>query len=405
MSDNIFSEITSRVPPAGWAPQRTTGALVLEDGTALYGSGLGAIGTVVGEVCFNTAMTGYQEILTDPSYSGQIITFTFPHIGIVGINDEDMETANIAATSGVSGAIFKAEITDASNYRSAHRLDRWLAQRGIIALSGIDTRALTHLIRERGMPKAMIAHDPEQGFDSDALAREAGAWQGIEGADLAGEVTTTQTYSFDQTPWFWQTGFGQRGAAHHNVVVIDYGSKSNILRELAGLGCDVTVVSARSSSEEILARKPDGVVLSNGPGDPAATGEYALEPVRALIDNGTPVFGICLGHQILALALGARTVKMSYGHHGANHPVVDLESSRVEITSMNHGFTVERESLPDGVIETHRSLFDGTNCGIAATDRSAFSVQYHPEASSGPQDSRHLFTRFLMSMEEQPSGA
>ena len=335
----------------------------------------------------------------------RIITFSFPHIGIVGVNDEDVETSNTAATSGVRGAIFKAAITDASNYRAAQRLDRWLAQRGIIALSGIDTRALTHLIRERGMPKAMIAHDPEHDFDTGAMAREAGAWQGIEGADLAGEVTTTQTYGFDETPWTWSAGFGQRGAARHNVVVIDYGSKSNILRELAGLGCDVTVVSARSSGEEILARKPDGVVLSNGPGDPAATGEYALEPVRALIDNGTPVFGICLGHQILALALGARTVKMSYGHHGANHPVVDLESDRVEITSMNHGFTVERESLPDGVVETHRSLFDGTNCGIAATDRPAFSVQYHPEASPGPQDSRHLFTRFLTAMEEQKSGA
>jgi len=391
-------EIARRVPPPGWAPQRPSAVLVLEDGTALAGSGLGAVGAVVGEVCFNTAMTGYQEILTDPSYAGQIITFTFPHIGIVGVNDEDLETANTAAASGVRGAVLRAAITEPSNYRALRRLDRWLAQRGIVAISGIDTRALTHRIRDRGMPKAVLAHDPAGAFDCPALAGEARAWAGIEGADLAGEVTTSQTYGFDQTPWTWADGFGRRGAARHHVVVVDYGAKSNILRELAGLGCDVTVVSARTSGEDILARKPDGVVLSNGPGDPAATGRYALAPIRSLIDSGTPVFGICLGHQLLALALGARTVKMSYGHHGANHPVVDVASGGVEITSMNHGFTVERESLPESVTETHRSLFDGTNCGLAATDRPAFSVQYHPEASPGPQDTRHLFARFIEAM-------
>jgi carbamoyl-phosphate synthase small subunit len=399
MSQTTPVEGARRVPPAGWTRPRATAALVLEDGTALHGDGLGAIGAAVGEVCFNTAMTGYQEILTDPSYAGQIITFTFPHIGIVGVNDEDIETANPASSSGVRGAVLRWSVTDASSYRAARRLDHWLSARGIIAMCGIDTRALTRRIRGGGMPKAMIVHDPGGRFDDHALAADARAWAGIEGADLAGEITTTQAYSFDQTPWTWPVGFGRRGAARHHVVVVDYGAKSNILRELAGLGCEVTVVSARTSGEDILARGPDGVVLSNGPGDPAATGAYALESIRALIDSGTPVFGICLGHQLLALALGAKTQKMSYGHHGANHPVLDIGAGTVEITSMNHGFTVESDTLPEGVAETHRSLFDGTNCGIAAVDRPAFSVQYHPEASPGPQDSRHLFARFIAAMD------
>ena len=367
-----------------------TAALVLADGTVCFGQGIGATGRTTGEVCFNTAMTGYQEILTDPSYAGQIITFTFPHIGNVGANEEDLEATNPA----LRGVVLRAPITSPSNYRAAETLGRWLAKRGIIGICGIDTRALTRLIRERGMPKGTLIHAPDARIDTGLLRSEAQAWPGLEGLDLAKDVTTRQTYHSDETAWRWGQGYGRQTAPSRHVVAIDYGIKRNILRRLASAGCRVTVMPADTSAEEILAKAPDGVFLSNGPGDPAATGAYAVPVIRKLIDTGLPVFGICLGHQMLGLALGGRTVKMHQGHHGANHPVKDLATGKVEIVSMNHGFTVERESLPVSVVETHISLFDGTNCGLALKDRPVFSVQYHPEASPGPHDSHYLFKRF-----------
>ena len=385
---------------ASWKSARTlagapSAALVLADGTAFLGQGLGAEGERVGEVCFNTAMTGYQEILTDPSYAGQIITFTFPHIGNVGTNSEDVEATNPA----VRGVVLRAPITDPSNYRAAENLSRWLQKRNIVGIAGIDTRALASHIRMHGMPKGTLIHRPGASFDLSALKAKANAWSGLEGLDLAQEVTTRQSYSADETPWIWGKGYGQQTEPNRHVVAIDYGIKRNILRELAGTGCRVTVVPAETSAEDILARSPDGIFLSNGPGDPAATGRYAVPVIRKLIDSGKPVFGICLGHQMLALAAGGRTVKMHQGHHGANHPVKDLSTGKVEIVSMNHGFTVDRESLPAGVIETHVSLFDGTNCGIALKGRPVFSVQYHPEASPGPHDSHYLFARFIEAMD------
>lgn len=377
-----------------------TAVLVFTDGTVLKGHGLGATGTAAGEVCFNTAITGYQEILTDPSYAGQIITFTFPHIGNVGANDDDIETSNLAATSGVRGVIMRADITNPSNYRATSHFNDWLKARGIIALAGLDTRALTRRIRERGMADAVIAHDPAGRFDIEALTKQALAWGGLEGRDLAIEVTTGQTYRWDETRWQWsQKGFGKQTNAPHHVVAIDYGVKRNILRCLAATGCQVTIVSAKTAAEDILAHKPDGVFLSNGPGDPAATGRYAVPEIQKLVASGKPIFGICLGHQMLALALGAKTEKMHQGHHGANHPVKDLTTAKVEITSMNHGFTVARDSLPANVEETHVSLFDGTNCGLRLKDKPVFSVQYHPEASPGPQDSHYLFERFVAMMD------
>ena len=379
----------------GWSPSATTALLVLADGTVIEGSGFGASGSAAGEVCFNTAMTGYQEILTDPSYAGQIITFTFPHIGNVGANDEDVEMVDPAAAGGVRGCIFRTGATEPSNYRALQRLDVWLARRGIIGLCGLDTRALTARIRERGMPNAVIAHDPAGRFDVAALKREAAAWPGLEGMDLVPSVTTAQTFRWDETPWVWPRGYGRQTAPAHHVVVLDFGIKRNILRLLAEAGCRVTVVPAKTRAEDVLALSPDGVFLSNGPGDPAATGSYAVPEIRRLVDSGLPVFGICLGHQMLALALGARTRKMAQGHHGANHPVKDHTTGKVEITSMNHGFAVDRETLPEGVEETHVSLFDGTNCGIRLAGRPVFSVQYHPEASPGPRDSHYLFTRFV----------
>lgn len=372
-----------------------TALLVLADGTLLKGHGLGAVGTAVGEVCFNTAITGYQEILTDPSYAGQIITFTFPHIGNVGTNDEDLE----GTTSAVRGAVLKSDITEPSNYRSAGHLDAWLKARNIITISGVDTRALTRLIREKGMPNAVIAHDPDGNFDIPALQAEAAAFAGLEGMDLAKEVTTGETYTWDETPWVWDEGFSTRSEAKRHVVAMDFGIKRNILRDLAGLDCDVTVVPASTSAEAILAMDPDGIFLSNGPGDPAATGAYVVPEVQKLIESGKPMFGICLGHQMLALALGAKTKKMHQGHHGANHPVKDLTTDKVEITSMNHGFTVDADTLPVGVKESHTSLFDGTNCGLMVDGKPIFSVQYHPEASPGPQDSHYLFNRFVGLME------
>jgi carbamoyl-phosphate synthase small subunit len=384
--------------PAPWADAPLTGRLVLADGTVIAGTGLGATGSAVGEVCFNTAMTGYQEILTDPSYAGQIITFTFPHIGNVGANNEDTETSNLAARSGVRGCILRAPITEASNYRSAEHLDRWLKARGIIALCGIDTRALTARIRANGMPNGVIVHDPSGNFDIAKLKAEAAAWPGLDGMDLVPEVTSGQSYGWDETRWVWGKGYGRQEHADLHVVAVDYGLKRNILRCLASAGCKVTVVPATTAAEDILERKPDGVFLSNGPGDPAATGRYAVPEIKKLIASGLPVFGICLGHQMLALALGAKTRKMHQGHHGANHPVKDFTTHKVEITSMNHGFTVDRETLPAEVEETHVSLFDGSNCGIQMKGRPVFSVQYHPEASPGPQDSHYLFDRFVAMM-------
>ncbi len=377
-----------------WNDTPLNAVLVLGDGTVMRGSGLGAVGKTAAEVCFNTAMTGYQEILTDPSYAGQIITFTFPHIGNVGVNSEDMEVVNTAAASAVRGVVMRADITEPSNFRAAGDLGSWLESRGIIGICGLDTRALTALIREKGMPGAVIAHNENGEFDLDALKKKAAGFAGLEGVDLAREVTCSQSYRWDETPWSLQGGFGRRESSRFHVVAMDFGAKSNILRCLAGVDCEVTVVPASATAEDILARDPDGIFLSNGPGDPAATGEYAVPVIAKLVESGKPVFGICLGHQMLALALGARTLKMHQGHHGANHPVQDQATGKVEITSMNHGFCVDRASLPGNVEETHVSLFDGTNCGIRLKDKPVFSVQYHPEASPGPQDSHYLFRRF-----------
>ncbi|MBG51039.1 MAG: carbamoyl phosphate synthase small subunit [Rhodobiaceae bacterium] len=375
--------------------RQPTALLVLKDGTILEGIGLGAVGEAVGEVCFNTAITGYQEILTDPSYAGQIITFTFPHIGNVGANSEDQETSNLAATSGVRGAILRANITNPSNYRAAQHFDAWLKARGIIAIGGIDTRALTARIREQGMIDGTIVHAPDGKFDRDALLAKAKAFPGLEGLDLAKDVTTGQSYTWDETRWVWGEGYKNLENATHHVVALDFGVKRNILRCLASTGCKVTVVPASTKAEDVLALNPDGIFLSNGPGDPAATGTYAVPEIKKLVASGKPIFGICLGHQMLALALGAQTEKMHQGHHGANHPVKDFTTNKVEITSMNHGFTVDRDSLPDDVEETHVSLFDGTNCGLRLKGKPVFSVQYHPEASPGPQDSHYLFDRFI----------
>jgi carbamoyl-phosphate synthase small subunit len=385
-----------------WVQSRPTALLVLADGTVLDGVGFGATGHAVGEVCFNTAMTGYQEILTDPSYAGQIITFTFPHIGNVGANDEDIETVNLAATPGARGVILGTAITQPSNYRAAMHLDAWLKRRGIIGLAGIDTRALTSLIRNKGMPNAVIAHAPDGQFDRAALAKEAKEWPGLVGMDLVPMVTSAQCFTWDETSWAWGEGYGRQDAPQFRVVAVDYGIKRNILRQLAGIGAKVTVVPAQTPANDIIALQPDGVFLSNGPGDPAATGSYAVPIIRQVIDKGIPTFGICLGHQMLGIAVGGRTRKMHQGHHGANHPVKDLTTGKVEITSMNHGFALETESLPQHVRETHVSLFDGSNCGIALNDRPVFSVQYHPEASPGPHDSHYLFGRFVELMRESP---
>ena len=378
-----------------WTQERPTALLVLADGTVIEGRGLGATGKAVAEVVFNTALTGYQEILTDPSYAGQIVTFTFPHIGNVGFNDEDIEDLNPAARAGAVGAIFRARVTDPSNYRAAGDLDAWLKRRGVIAMSDIDTRALTALLRDKGAANAVIAHSPDGSFDIEALKREAAAWSGLLGLDLAKEVTSGQSSVWSEKAWQWDQGYAEQTDPTMHVVAIDYGVKRNILRLLADLGAKVTIVPATTEADDILAMKPDGIFLSNGPGDPEATGTYAVPVIQDLLKTEIPMFGICLGHQMLALAAGARTVKMHQGHHGANHPVKDHTTGKVEIVSMNHGFAVDSDTLPDGGEETPVTHFAGSNGGIARSGQPVFSVPHHPEASPGPQDSHYLFRRFV----------
>ena len=380
------------------AQTKPTACLALADGTIFYGTGFGATGQTVAELCFNTAMTGYQEIMTDPSYAGQIVTFTFPHIGNTGVNPDDDETGDPVA----DGMVVKWDPTLPSNWRSVEELKTWLERRGRIAIGGVDTRRLTRAIRQQGAPHVALAHDPDGNFDIAALVAAARGFAGLEGMDLAKEVTCAQSYRWDEMRWAWPDGYSRQTDAKHKVVAIDYGAKRNILRCLASAGCDVTVLPATATAADVMSHEPDGLFLSNGPGDPAATGSYAVPMIQEVLETSDiPVFGICLGHQMLALALGAKTVKMNHGHHGANHPVKDMETGKVEITSMNHGFAVDAQTLPNGVVETHRSLFDGSNCGIRMTDRPVYSVQYHPEASPGPQDSFYLFERFADAMSKR----
>jgi carbamoyl-phosphate synthase small subunit len=378
------------------AAPRPTACLALADGTLFYGHGFGATGETVAELVFNTAMTGYQEVMTDPSYAGQVVTFTFPHIGNVGVTPEDDESAETPAAAGL---VVKWDPTEPSNWRSAGDLPGWLARHGRIGMGGVDTRRLTRAIRQQGAPHVALAHDPEGNFDIEALVARARAWKGLVGLDLAKDVTCAQSYRWDEMRWAWPAGYSRRQGPGLRVVAVDYGAKRNILRCLASAGCEVTVLPATATAEDVLALNPEGVFLSNGPGDPAATGAYAVPMIQGVLAADLPLFGICLGHQMLALALGARTVKMNHGHHGANHPVKDLTTGKVEITSMNHGFTVDSQTLPKGVSETHVSLFDGSNCGIAVDGKPIFSVQYHPEASPGPQDSYYLFERFAAAMQ------
>lgn len=371
-------------------PMKPTACLALADGTLFYGRGFGATGTRVAELCFNTAMTGYQEIMTDPSYAGQVVTFTFPHIGNTGVTPEDDETAEPVA----EGMVVKWDPTAPSNWRATGDLVDWLEKTGRVGIGGVDTRRLTRAIRQQGAPHVALAHDPDGQFDIEGLISAARGFAGLEGLDLAKDVTCAQSYRWDEMRWAWPEGYTRREGPAPKVVAVDYGAKRNILRCLASVGCDLTVLPATATAEDILAQSPDGVFLSNGPGDPAATGSYAVPAIQGVLEADLPVFGICLGHQMLALALGAKTIKMNHGHHGANHPVKDLETGKVEITSMNHGFTVDSQTLPASVIETHISLFDGSNCGIRVDRRPIFSVQHHPEASPGPQDSFYLFERF-----------
>jgi len=382
------------MPASPQRPEKPTACIALADGSVFYGRGFGATGETVAELVFNTAMTGYQEIMTDPSYAGQVITFTFPHIGNVGVTAEDDEAAQPVA----AGMVVKWDPTEPSNWRATGDLVAWMARQGRIGVGGIDTRRLTRAIRQQGAPHVALAHDPEGRFDLAALVKKARDWTGIVGLDLAKTVSCTQSYRWDEMRWAWPAGYTRREGPGLRVVAIDYGAKRNILRCLASSGCEVTVLPATATAQDVLALNPEGVFLSNGPGDPAATGAYAVPMIKGVLAADLPLFGICLGHQMLALALGAKTIKMNHGHHGANHPVKDVESGKVEITSMNHGFAVDSQTLPDGVLETHVSLFDGSNCGIRMADRPVFSVQYHPEASPGPQDSVYLFERFAEAM-------
>lgn len=386
-----MSEISKPNPPPN-----ATAVIVLSDGTIIWGRGLGAQTEAVGEICFNTSITGYQEILTDPSYAGQIITFTFPHIGNVGTNEEDIETTNPAAR----GLIIREDITSPSNWRANKNFDEWLKSYNLVGISGIDTRALTRRIRDAGAPNGVIAHNQDGKFDLDALLKMAQDWSGLEGQDLAKEVSCTQSYNWNESLWSLKDGYGTQENPKHTVVAVDFGAKRNILRCLAQEGCKVIVVPATATANDILAHNPDGVFLSNGPGDPAATGQYAVPMIKELLDKNMPIFGICLGHQLLALALGCKTRKMHLGHRGANQPVQDLKTMKVEITSQNHGFEVIGDELPDGVEQSHISLFDGSNEGIAVKDKPVFSVQYHPEASPGPMDSHYLFGRFVENIEK-----
>ena len=388
------------MPASQKASEKPTALIALADGQLFYGKGFGATGTTVAELVFNTAMTGYQEIMTDPSYAGQVVTFTFPHIGNTGVTPEDDETgAPVAA-----GMVVKWDPSEPSNWRATSDLVSWLEKQGRIGIGGIDTRRLTRAIRQQGAPHVAIAHDPEGKFDIEGLVKQARDWKGLVGLDLAKEVTCAQSYRWDEKRWAWPEGYTKAEGNTLKVVAIDYGAKRNILRCLASAGCDVTVLPATATAEEVLAHNPDGVFLSNGPGDPAATGSYAVPMIQDVLKTDLPVFGICLGHQMLALALGAKTIKMNHGHHGANHPVKDTETGKVEITSMNHGFAVDTQTLPAGVKETHVSLFDGSNCGIRVEDKPVFSVQHHPEASPGPQDSYYLFERFADAMRARKAG-
>jgi len=382
------------MPMSPSSSEKPTALIATADGQLFYGRGFGATGETVAELVFNTAMTGYQEIMTDPSYAGQVVTFTFPHIGNVGVTPEDDETADPVA----AGLVVKWDPTEPSNWRAVENLVGWLEKRGRIGVGGIDTRRLTRAIRQQGAPHVAIAHNPDGVFDIEALVKKARDWKGLVGLDLAKDVTCAQSYSWDEQRWAWPEGYTRREGPGFKVVAIDYGAKRNILRCLASAGCDVTVLPASATAEEVLALNPEGVFLSNGPGDPAATGTYAVPMIQGVLKTDLPLFGICLGHQMLALALGAKTIKMNHGHHGANHPVKDVTTGKVEITSMNHGFAVDAQTLPAGVTETHVSLFDGSNCGIAVENRPVFSVQYHPEASPGPQDSLYLFERFAAAM-------
>ncbi|KEO59927.1 glutamine-hydrolyzing carbamoyl-phosphate synthase small subunit [Thioclava indica] len=388
------------MPASQTASEKPTALIALADGQLFYGRGFGATGETVAELVFNTAMTGYQEIMTDPSYAGQVVTFTFPHIGNTGVNPDDDETGDPVA----AGMVVKWDPTEPSNWRASEDLVDWLAKRGRIGVGGVDTRRLTRAIRQQGAPHVALAYNPDGEFDIEALVKKARDWSGLEGLDLAKDVTCAQSYHWDQMRWAWPEGYTAAKGNDLKVVAIDYGAKRNILRCLASAGCDVTVLPATATAEDVLALNPDGVFLSNGPGDPAATGIYAVPMINGVLEAQLPVFGICLGHQMLALALGAKTIKMSHGHHGANHPVKDLTTGKVEITSMNHGFTVDSQTLPEGVTETHISLFDGSNCGIALQDRPVFSVQHHPEASPGPQDSYYLFERFADAMRTRKAG-
>lgn len=398
----MLQETSSRMSTEqGWIEPKATALLVLADGTVIEGQAIGAATETQGEVCFNTSMTGYEEILTDPSYAGQIVTFTFPHIGNVGTNEEDIEAINVTSAAGVRGVVIHTNITTPSNWRATRHFDAWLKARGIAGICGVDTRALTAHIRDHGMANAIIISNSDGVFDVPALKARAAALPSMDGLDLVPSVTSGQVFDWNETSWHLGEGYGIQKADTFHVVAIDFGVKRNILRLLSDRGCRVTVVPATASASDILALKPDGIFLSNGPGDPAATGTYAVPAIRVLIEQGIPTFGICLGHQIMALAIGAKTLKMHQGHHGANHPVKDFTTNKVEIVSMNHGFAVDRATLPANAKETHVSLFDGSNCGIALTDRPAFSVQHHPEASPGPQDSHYLFDRFVTMMKDR----